>query len=56
VKPGGQLLLLEHGRSGYGWLNERMDAAAGRHRERWGCWWNRDIEGIVRQVRLWFRF
>jgi hypothetical protein len=28
-----------------------MDAAAGKHREKWGCWWNRDIDAIVAQVR-----
>ncbi|GBF92403.1 S-adenosyl-L-methionine-dependent methyltransferase [Raphidocelis subcapitata] len=52
LRPGGRLVLLEHGRSSAEWLNARMDAAAAAHRAKWGCWWNRDIEGIVREAGL----
>jgi methyltransferase OMS1 len=52
LKPGGQLLLLEHGRSHYGWLNTRLDSAAQKHFNKWGCWWNRDISDLVKQAGL----
>jgi hypothetical protein len=49
LRPGGRLLLLEHGRSDYQWLRQRMDAAAPRHLEKWGCLFNKDIAAIVRE-------
>ena len=45
---GGQILLLEHGRSHYKWLNNLLDNLAPAHADRHGCWWNRDIGEIVR--------
>lgn len=50
LKPGGQLLLIEHGRSSWDWLNTHLDRTAERHYSSWGCWWNRDILDIVQQV------
>ena len=29
-----------------------LDRTAGRHAERHGCWWNRDIGAVVRQSGL----
>ncbi|CAM9125131.1 unnamed protein product [Heterosigma akashiwo] len=52
ARPDGQILLLEHGRSHYGWLNGLLDKYASRHLEKWGCSWNRDIEGLVREAGL----
>lgn len=49
---GGRVLLLEHGRGHYAWVNWVLDRTAGRHAERHGCWWNRDIGTIVRQSGL----
>ncbi len=43
-------MLLEHGRSSWEWLNKRMDAAAQQHFDKWGCWFNRDIASIVKEV------
>lgn len=43
----GRILLLEHGRSHYEWVNWVLDRAAGAHAVRHGCWWNRDIGRIV---------
>ncbi|CAG8950744.1 hypothetical protein HYFRA_00002955 [Hymenoscyphus fraxineus] len=43
----GRILLLEHGRSRWGWLNVIVDALAERHAKKYGCWWNRDLEKIV---------
>lgn len=46
----GRILLLEHGRGWYDWINHKLDEYAGRHFQRYGCWWNRDIECIVREA------
>jgi len=45
--PDARILLLEHGRSSYGWLNNILDNSAARHAEIHGCWFNRDIGGMV---------
>lgn len=50
--PEGKLLLLEHGRSHYAFLNRLLDKYAARHLQSWGCSWNRDIEAIVRGAGL----
>jgi methyltransferase OMS1 len=52
LKPGGKLLLLEHGKSTWGWLNSHMDEKAAGHYRQYGCWYNRDILDIVQQVKL----
>ncbi|KAI9203223.1 S-adenosyl-L-methionine-dependent methyltransferase [Polychytrium aggregatum] len=51
-KPGGKILLLEHGRSDYEWINSALDKTATAHAESWGCWWNRDVLGLVREAGL----
>ena len=96
-KPGGRILLLQHGKGSWGFINNVLDngaggggqaglprwawavggaccwaegttapvrnalgmqrpdcmhPAAGAHYHKWGCWWNRDIEQIVRQAGL----
>jgi len=48
----GQILLLEHGRSHYIWLNNILDNLAAAHADRYGCWWNRDIGRIVEESGL----
>ncbi|KAI2793175.1 hypothetical protein POX_b03225 [Penicillium oxalicum] len=48
----GRILLLEHGRSHYDWLNRILDNLAPSHADRHGCWWNRDIGAIVRESGL----
>ena len=48
----GQILLLEHGRSHYAWLNAILDNLAPHHADRYGCWWNRDIGRIVEESGL----
>lgn len=46
----GRIILLEHGRGWYDWINSKLDQFALPHFQRYGCWWNRDIEGIVRDA------
>lgn len=48
----GQILLLEHGRSHYGWLNRILDGLAAAHADRHGCWWNKDIGEVVEKSGL----
>jgi len=43
----GRILLLEHGRGRWEWLNGVLDKTAGKHAEQFGCWWNRDLGAIV---------
>ncbi|KAH0492829.1 hypothetical protein TgHK011_007759 [Trichoderma gracile] len=48
VRPStGRIILLEHGKGYYGLVNGLLDKNAGKHFAKYGCWWNRDIEGIV---------
>lgn len=51
-RPDGEVLLLEHGASWMPplrwWQNHRLN----RHVEKWGCYWNRDIEAIVERSGL----
>ncbi|CAK4639062.1 hypothetical protein LEN26_008306 [Aphanomyces euteiches] len=51
-KTDGKILLLEHGKSHYSWLTYILDKFALKHAERWGCFWNRDIEQIVADAGL----
>jgi methyltransferase OMS1 len=51
-KDDGSIILLEHGKSHYEWLNRILDRFADRHAETWGCWWNRDIEDILKDSGL----
>ncbi|KAK0742452.1 hypothetical protein B0T21DRAFT_361400 [Apiosordaria backusii] len=46
----GRILLLEHGRGYFNLLNTWLDKYAPSHFAKYGCWWNRDIEGLVRQA------
>ena len=48
----GRILLLEHGRSHYAWLNRILDKTAPGHADKHGCWWNRDIGKIVEDSGL----
>ncbi|KAI4626278.1 uncharacterized protein J4E87_004779 [Alternaria ethzedia] len=48
----GQILLLEHGKSHYEWLNNILDKSAPAHADEHGCWWNKDIGKIVEESGL----
>lgn len=49
---GGKILLLEHGRSYYHFVNRFLDNGAKMHADHYGCWWNKDIEQVVRDSGL----
>ena len=51
-KDDGNIVLLEHGKSHYDWLNRILDRFADKHAETWGCWWNRDVEAILKESGL----
>ncbi|KAK6528935.1 hypothetical protein TWF694_004164 [Orbilia ellipsospora] len=51
-KPDGKILLLEHGRSHYEWLNNILDAYVLDHARNWGCFWNRDIGRLLEESGL----
>lgn len=51
VKPGsGRIILLEHGKGWYGIVNGLLDKNADKHFEKYGCWWNRDIQELVEEA------
>ena len=52
VKPHGRILLLEHGKGHYEWINKYLDVQAPEHAKRHGCWWNRDIGALVEKSGL----
>ena len=43
----GRIVLLEHGRGWLGLVNGLLDRNATKHFAKYGCWWNRDIEGLA---------
>ena len=48
----GKLLLLEHGRSYYNWINWILDKAAAKHADKHGCWFNRDVGMVLEESGL----
>lgn len=51
VKPNsGRIILLEHGKGWYGIVNGLLDKNATKHFDKYGCWWNRDIQGLVEEA------
>ncbi|KAF2660569.1 S-adenosyl-L-methionine-dependent methyltransferase [Lophiostoma macrostomum CBS 122681] len=52
TKEDGQILLLEHGKSHYEWLNKLLDKSAANHAKEHGCYWNKDIGKIVEDSGL----
>ncbi|CRK37826.1 hypothetical protein BN1723_015253 [Verticillium longisporum] len=48
VKLGtGRIILVEHGRGWWRLVNTLLDWSALAHYRKYGCWWNRDIVGII---------
>lgn len=48
LKPGGKIVLLEHGRSAWEFITRYLDKKADERAKTWGCRWNLDIPQIVR--------
>lgn len=48
----GRLLLLEHGRGYYDWVNWVLDKAAAKHADKHGCWFNRDVGKVLEESGL----
>lgn len=51
-KPDGKILLLEHGRGYFDFMNNALDDDAHAHAAKWGCWWNRPIGELVDESTL----
>lgn len=47
LKPGGRIILLEHGRGEYDFVNKILDKRAEKRLKAWGCRWNLDIGEIL---------
>jgi len=52
VRPSGQLLFVEHGRSRLALINRWLDRATPRHLEAFGCCPNLDMEQLLRSMPL----
>jgi methyltransferase OMS1, mitochondrial len=52
VKEDGKILLLEHGKSHYNFVNRFLDNRAEPRAKKFGCWWNRDVGAIVEKSGL----
>lgn len=51
-RPGGRILLLEHGRSSVGWIGRWQDRRADRNAQYVGCHWNREPYELAREAGL----
>lgn len=51
-KPGGRILLLEHGQSDWPWMQSLLSSQVGVHVKKFGCYNHRNIEDLVQQSGL----
>lgn len=52
LRPGGRIVLLEHGRSNWDFINNHLDFRAEKRMKTWACRWNLDIGDIVDDAGL----
>ena len=52
VKPNGKIVLIEHGKGYYKWINNFLDSIWEDHAKKWGCITNRNIGAIVKESGL----
>ncbi|KAG0348926.1 hypothetical protein BG004_003643 [Podila humilis] len=55
LKPGGKLLLLEHGNSHWEFMQNMQAKQLDKHVHKYGCYWNREIEELVKAAGLQLR-
>jgi len=51
-KPGGKILLIEHGRSTWEWIGKYQDSHVHQMIEQGGCRWNQEPQELVREAGL----
>lgn len=52
LKPGGRIVLLEHGRSTWDFINNHLDFRSEKRMKTWACRWNLDIGELVDEAGL----
>lgn len=52
LKPGGRIVLLEHGRLTWGFINNHLDFRSKRRMQTWACRWNLDIGELIDDAGL----
>lgn len=52
LRPGGRIVLLEHGRSTWDMINNHLDFRADKRMKTWACRWNLDIGELIEDAGL----
>lgn len=52
LRPGGRIVLLEHGRSTWDMVNNHLDFRAEKRMKKWACRWNLDIGELIEEAGL----
>lgn len=52
LKPGGRIVLLEHGRSTWQFVNNHLDFRSEKRMKTWACRWNLEIGELVDEAGL----
>lgn len=52
LRPGGRIVLLEHGRSNWDFINNHLDFRAEKRMKTWACRWNLDIAELIEEAGL----
>lgn len=52
LRPGGRIVLLEHGRSTWDFMNNHLDFRAEKRFKQWACRWNLDIGELIDDADL----